>query len=90
MGEIVISSRIRLARNVAGYPFLARCSDAQRRELVDLLREKVLDLPMGSEVLYVDVETASELDRQLLVERHLISRHHADAKGARGVAVSGN
>ena len=31
MSEIVISSRIRLARNVAGYPFLARCSRHQRR-----------------------------------------------------------
>src|SRR5205814_2037231 len=33
MSEVVISSRIRLARNIAGYPFLARCSRAQRTTL---------------------------------------------------------
>jgi len=38
-------------------------------------------------VLYVDLEAAPEIDRQLLVERHLISKPHATAEGARGVAV---
>ena len=31
MSEIVISSRIRLARNVAGFPFLTRCTRHQRQ-----------------------------------------------------------
>jgi protein arginine kinase len=36
----------------------------------------------------VDIEEAQELDRQLLVERHLISRQHAEGEGTRGVAIS--
>jgi len=40
-------------------------------------------------VFYVDMAVAGEMDRQLLVERHLISRQHAEAKHPRGVAVSG-
>ena len=40
--------------------------------------------------LYVDLEAAPEIDRQLLVERHLISKPHAAAEGARGVAVGEN
>jgi protein arginine kinase len=38
----------------------------------------------------VDLDGAPEIDRQLLVERHLISKPHATAEGARGVAVGEN
>jgi protein arginine kinase len=90
MSEIVISSRIRLARNVAGYPFLSRCTRHQRGSLESKVRETILSARLAPEVLYVDLEAASDLDRQLLVERHLISKPHAAAEGARGVAVGEN
>jgi len=89
MSEIVISSRVRLARNVAGYPFLSRCTPEQRGEIATILQE-VLLATLGDETLYVNVDTAGEADRQLLVERQLISRQLADGSGARGVAISGD
>ncbi|MFN4242274.1 MAG: protein arginine kinase [Tepidisphaerales bacterium] len=85
--DIVISSRIRLARNVAGFPFLSKCSRGQRAALEQRCREVVLTAATGRQ-FYVDLERAPEIDRQLLVERHLISRPHAQAEGARGVAIS--
>jgi protein arginine kinase len=88
MSEIVISSRIRLARNISAFPFLARCSRAQRTQLEHRIRDTILGAQISSETLYVDLEQAPEIDRQLLVERHLISKPHAQAEGARGVAVS--
>ncbi len=39
-------------------------------------------------MLYVDLDAAPQIDRDLLVERHLISKPHAAAEGARGVAIS--
>src|SRR3954468_3686983 len=88
MSEIVISSRIRLARNVANFPFLARCTRAQRTNLEHKVRDTILSAQISSETLYVDLEAAPDIDRTLLVERHLISKPHATAEGARGVAVS--
>ena len=88
LSEIVISSRVRLARNVSGYLFLTRCSRPQRREIEHRVRDAILDARLAEKVLYVDLEEAPEIDRQLLVERHLISKPHAAAEGARGVAVS--
>lgn len=88
--DIVISSRIRLARNVTGFPFLARCTKTQRKSLETRIQQTILDAQLSSRVLYVDLENAPEIDRQLLVERHLISKPHKDAEGARGVAVSEN
>lgn len=90
MSEIVISSRIRLARNISGYPFLSRISRADRQSLERRIRDVVLGAALVPQMLYVDLEQAPEIDRLLLVERHLISRPHAQAEGARGVAVGEN
>src|SRR4051812_15074422 len=87
MSEVVISSRIRLARNVAGFNFLSRCTRHQRQALEQKVRQTVLDAAIAPQTLYVDLEQAPEVDRQLLVERHLISKPHASAEGARGVAI---
>jgi protein arginine kinase len=88
--DIVISSRIRLARNVAGQTFLSRCSRHQRAALEERIREAVIAQQISDPMLYVNLEKSPELDRQLLVERHLISKPHAAAEGARGVAISGD
>jgi protein arginine kinase len=90
MSEIVISSRIRLARNVAGQRFLTRMTRHQRLATGTKIRETILAAQISPETLYVDLETAPEVDRQLLVERHLISKQHAAAEGARGVAIGEN
>jgi protein arginine kinase len=90
MSDIVISSRIRLARNISGFPFLARCSRAQRTTLEQKIRETIMNSGISTKTLYVDLDAAPEIDRQLLVERHLISKQHAAAEGARGVAIGEN
>jgi protein arginine kinase len=90
MHDVVISSRIRLARNLAGMPFLNRCSDEQKHQLETQLRDEILNLGLAGEMLYIDMAGANAIDRQLLMERHLVSRQHAEATHARGVAVSGS
>jgi len=90
MSEVVISSRIRLARNIAGYPFLARCSRGQRTTIEHKTRDTILNSQIAPQTLYVDLEQAPQTDRDLLVERHLISKPHAAAEGARGVAIGEN
>ncbi len=96
MSDVVISSRIRLARNVSGFNFLSKCTRSQRQALEKKVRDTILSPalagPVGhtGQVLYVDLDAAPEIDRTLLVERHLISKPHAAAEGARGVAVGGD
>ena len=74
MHDVVISSRIRLARNLAGMPFLSRCAESQQRELEQRLRDEVLAAGIARGMFYVDIGEIGELNRQMLVERHLISR----------------
>ncbi len=85
--DIVISSRIRLARNLAQFPFPNRADESGRSEVESLLREKIEDLPVGTKVQYVNVRDLKELDRQFLVERQLISREHAESRGSRSVVI---
>ena len=85
--DIVISSRIRLARNLADFPFIRRCSDEDRISIERTVRAKMDSIDGWDEVRYIDIEQLPELERQFLVERQLISREMADADGARAVAI---
>jgi protein arginine kinase len=85
--DIVISTRIRLARNLAAFPFTNRSSAHQKAEIETLLRDRIGKLELDPRLSYVNVPTLSVLDRQFLVERQLISRELAAAEGPRGVAL---
>lgn len=85
--DIVMSSRIRLARNLADFPFISKATPGDRAEIERLLHERVMRFAGEADLSYVDVNKLEGLDRQFLVERHLISREHAESQGARGVAI---
>jgi protein arginine kinase len=84
--DIVMSSRIRLARNLAAFPFTNRASSHQKADLESLLRDRITKLEVNPRLQYIAVAGLSPLDRQFLVERQLISREMAGAEGPRGVA----
>ena len=86
--DIVVSSRVRLARNLAGFPFLTRASEAQQREIEGSVREAVGQCPSlaGLEYLYLpDLSTAR---RRMLVERRLISKELVEADHPCGVVCA--
>ena len=85
--DIVISSRIRLARNLADFPFIRKATDHDRLSIEQTMCDRVLTDQRLRNVMYLKVGELETLDRQFLVERQLISREHADSKGARGVAI---
>jgi protein arginine kinase len=86
--DIVMSSRIRLARNLAQFPFPNRASDSVRAEIEDLLHAQIGRTPAGHKLNYLRVDGLDTLDRQFLVERQLISRELSENHGPRGVGVS--
>ena len=84
--DVVISSRIRLARNLVQFPFLSQATKDQKQRVLDILREQLPVVPDGSKLSFVELTQADPVDRSLLVERHLISRELADGDWPRGVA----
>jgi protein arginine kinase len=85
--DIVMSSRIRLARNLADFPFIRRCNEQDRAGVQKTVQTGMKRVPAWSEVPFVQVDELSEMDRQFLVERQLISREMADGQGPRGALI---
>ena len=84
--QIVISSRVRFARNLRDRPFPGWAKKAERTSILDLVRPCVEELSEMQDSFSESLQDISALDRQVLVERHLISREHA-AKGAGSAVV---
>ncbi len=85
--DIVISSRIRLARNIAEFPFIRRCNDIDRANIESMVGRKIKEIQSLAGTGYFNVAQLSSVDRQFLVERQLISRELANADGARAVVI---
>jgi len=83
--QIVISSRIRLARNLRNRAFPGWAKKAERTAILELIKPRVEKLPEMQDSFSELLQDLSALEKQVLVERHLISREHA-AKSA-GSAV---
>jgi protein arginine kinase len=86
---IVMSSRVRLARNLNNKPFPGWLKKAQREELLHILHPAMRHLP-GMKLAAIDqtMETFNPLEKQMLVEQHLISREHAAKNSGSGLVVS--
>jgi protein arginine kinase len=85
---IVLMTRIRLARNLAGNPFPGWAREAQRETIFETCREALGDAPQMKRALNVAVNELSDLEKQILVERHLISRELSGSKAGAGVVIS--
>ncbi len=88
--DVVVSSRIRLARNVESFPFLLRLEKEDRRELIELLQGAAEKTETLKEACFLQGSELDDLDQQFLVERHLISREHAAEKGEKALVITRN
>src|SRR5436853_3643708 len=79
--QIVISSRVRLARNLRNRAFPGWAKKAERTAILELIKPHVEELPEMQDSFSELLQDLSALEKQVLVERHLISREHA-AKSA--------
>src|SRR6185295_9346256 len=75
--DIVISTRIRLARNLEGYAFTPRARDGERLRILTQVREAFASLRTIEDGVLVRVDELSPEDRLLLHERHLVSKELA-------------
>src|SRR4249919_3468670 len=75
--QIVISSRVRLARNLQQRAFPGWAKKAERTQILELIKPRVEELPEMQDSFSELLQDLSALEKQVLVERHLISREHA-------------
>jgi protein arginine kinase len=85
--SVVLTSRIRLARNLDGEPFPGWAPKSRRQGIFKKLRGAVESLPVMKDGFSQELGTLEAVRKQVLVERHLISRELAARGAACGVVV---
>lgn len=87
--KVVLSSRVRLARNLRGVPFPGHARKAERLKAYEVLMPAVQGLPqVGADAFSESMEKLSSLEKKVLVERHLISREHEAKTAGSGIVLN--
>ncbi len=90
--DVAVSTRVRLARNLSEYPFPARASQKELKEVEDRVKNALLS---GNSVLsrdfsFLALNSLTQEQAVSLAERHLISPEFLSAKGEKGILLSGD
>jgi len=88
--NVIISSRIRLARNFVNYPFPPKLNDRDAEEIISKVKNAFTNYQDGEigDVLFIDLGNIGKIDKQMLVEKHLISPDLAASTRRCAVVVS--
>ncbi|HJT24953.1 MAG TPA: ATP--guanido phosphotransferase, partial [bacterium] len=84
--EVVVSSRVRFARNLEGRKFPHHANALEQKQVVEEVKGAISALPQDGHLQFVRLNEISSLDRQFLTEHQLISAEHAASLGERAVA----
>jgi len=84
--RIVISSRVRLARNIKGIPYAHRANNERLAEIVDSVLDAADDMGFESGSFFRN-DDLNDIQKNIFIERHLISPALASKQGNRGVLV---
>ena len=79
-GTVVISSRVRLARNLSEYPYPGHCPADQEEECRERIIAAFRGLPNAKDFTIVYMDELSSLERRILFERNLISQGYSIEK----------
>ena len=85
--DLVVSTRVRLARNLAAVPFTHRAREEQLQGVVASVAGAVAGAPAFHDAFLLRMNEIGALDRQILVERHLVSHELGDGVRPRGILI---
>lgn len=86
--DIVISTRVRFARNLVDYPFPGRLNQDQEREIINKVADAMSKSYLGDRLRLIDMTTIDSTERSAMMEKHLISQEFASGTGVRSVLLS--
>ena len=86
--DVVLSTRIRFARNLKDYPFPARLNTAEKEKVNEIMRDIFLAADSGEKLTYTEMNKLSTVDAVSLAEKHLISPEFASDPNDRALILS--
>ena len=76
--DVIISSRVRLSRNIEGIPFVSKCKTEELKTVYDKMKEIIPSVGYG--LKFISLKDLDDLNREVLVEKNLISPEFAKSK----------
>lgn len=88
--DVIVSSRVRLARNIAGMPFCSKLTDTQRNEINQRVKSALAEIntPFVKNLKYIEMDNVPESEIMAMVERHIISPNFANNFSGRAIIIS--
>lgn len=86
--QVVLSSRVRLARNIRDGAFPGWAKKPERVRVLEIIRPAVEQIPQMKGAFSETMDNLTALEKQILVERHLVSREHAAKSAGSGLVVN--
>ncbi len=87
--DIAMSSRVRLARNLKDYPFPVKMDLKQGEQVLLMVKDAIFqgNASMADNFNFYDIRNLNQIEKQMLVEKHLISRELAETKKPGGAVI---
>jgi len=86
--NIVMSSRIRLARNIDKRPFPNKANKKNLQEILDKVKDTIEGIDYFKDAAFLKIAELDNIDKKFLIERHLMSHDHASGGEGRALVVS--
>lgn len=86
-GEPILSSRVRLARNIRDIPFVQKATNEECGQVIDNIIDAAISTRKFNKDMYIGMEDLSLIECHFLVERRLVSPALVEGTGPRGVLV---
>lgn len=86
--NIVMSTRIRLARNLVNQPFPNKAKKSELLETFEMIQNAIKEIDYFKDSLFIKISELDSVDKQFLIERHLMSHEHGSSPDGKGVVVS--
>lgn len=87
--DTVVSTRIRLARNIAGIPFPSRMNSEQLNQVNTAVRDALFsDSELKDKFRFIEMDSLSDIEAMSLAERHIISIEFAKSRNGKALLLS--
>ncbi len=84
--DVILSSRVRLARNLKGIPFPERADADAQQKVIDICSAAVKDCDIRLKL--IDIGAMKDYEKQAIAEQHIISPQMIDSSIKRAVLLS--
>ncbi len=76
--DVIVSSRVRLSRNIEGIPFVSKCKPEELKTVYNKMQEIIPSVGYG--LKFISLKDLDDLNREALVEKNLISSEFSKSK----------